>query len=159
MRFATTNVAAATFVVVRSDHLASMSRPGGCDHESRVSPAVGRFVRGRRLPGEGCRIESGSETIECPIVDDLDPGGWDLRKALGLLRKSNGSLIEWLHSPIAYRVNETFLNELRGLVRAHLSRKGLANHYRGLAHRTFKVAIDVPEPTAKAYLYCLRETS
>jgi predicted nucleotidyltransferase len=101
-------------------------------------------------------IELGADTIECPIVDDLDPGGWELRKALGLLRKSNGALIEWLRSPIVYRANASFHGDVQQLIRDHLSVRGLANHYRGLANGTYNTRIDVPEPSAKAYLYCLR---
>jgi predicted nucleotidyltransferase len=33
----------------------------------------------------------------------LDVSGWDVRKALGLLLKSNASALEWLRSPIVYR--------------------------------------------------------
>jgi predicted nucleotidyltransferase len=110
----------------------------------------------RRPIVESYGIEEHADTIEIPIENDLDPGGWELRKALGLLRKSNGALIEWLHSPITYRVHECFLTELRLLAQTHLSRKGLANHYRGMAQRTYRVRLEVPEPTAKAYLYGLR---
>lgn len=58
-----------------------------------------RFLYVRRA-ADYWSAELGSSTIEIPIFDDLDPGGWDLRKALGLLKKSNGPLLEWLHSPI-----------------------------------------------------------
>lgn len=37
----------------------------------------------------------------CGPVFDL--AGWELRKALALLRKSNPALLEWLHSPTVYR--------------------------------------------------------
>ncbi len=114
-----------------------------------------RFLYRRPFP-DSYGIELGADTIECPISDDLDPGGWDLRKALGLLRKSNGALIEWLHSPIIYREKAAFLDNVRQLVRDHLSVRSLANHYRGLASGTYNTRIDVPEPSAKAYLYCLR---
>lgn len=114
-----------------------------------------RFLYRRPLR-ESHGIERGADTIECPIIDDLDPGGWDIRKALSLLRKSNGALIEWLHSPIVYRKNDAFLADVRHLAHARLSRRGLANHYRGLANGTYVTRIDVPEPSAKAYLYCLR---
>ena len=33
----------------------------------------------------------------------LDFSGWDIKKAMGLARKSNPSFIEWLKSPIVYR--------------------------------------------------------
>ncbi len=47
-------------------------------------------------------IQEKRDVIEIPINDDLDISGWDLRKALGLLRKTNPPLLEWLGSPIIY---------------------------------------------------------
>ena len=41
-------------------------------------------------------VENPRDVIERPIADDLDVSGWDLRKALRLLRKSNPPLLEWL---------------------------------------------------------------
>ena len=49
------------------------------------------------------RVCPGRDVIERPIDDQLDISGWDLRKALQLLRKSNPPLLEWLRSPIIYR--------------------------------------------------------
>jgi predicted nucleotidyltransferase len=43
--------------------------------------------------------EAERATIEIPTENDLDAGGWSVKKALSLLKKSNGALIEWLHSP------------------------------------------------------------
>src|SRR5688572_33419530 len=43
----------------------------------------------------------------------LDMNGWDVKKALKLLRKSNPSLLEWLHSEIVYYENEAFTQQLR----------------------------------------------
>ncbi len=47
-------------------------------------------------------VEHNRDVIERPISDDLDVCGWDLRKALGLIKKSNPPLLEWLNSPIIY---------------------------------------------------------
>ncbi len=47
-------------------------------------------------------IESKRDVIEMPLEGDLDINGWDLTKALGLFRKSNPPLYEWLQSPIVY---------------------------------------------------------
>ena len=44
-------------------------------------------------------VEDRRDVIEQPIADDLDVSGWELRKALRLLRKSNPPLLEWLKSP------------------------------------------------------------
>lgn len=49
------------------------------------------------------------DVIEVPISGDLDINGWELRKALGLLKKGNATLIEWLDSPIVYRADADFL--------------------------------------------------
>jgi hypothetical protein len=43
------------------------------------------------------------DVIEIPFDGDLDINGWDIRKSLKLLRKSNSPLLEWLSSPIKYR--------------------------------------------------------
>ena len=61
-----------------------------------------RFLYARKN-SEYLHVFEGGDTIEIPIEDDLDPGGWDVRKAAALLSKSNGALVEWLHSPIVYR--------------------------------------------------------
>ena len=42
------------------------------------------------------------DVIEYPIDEQLDISGWDLKKALQLLRKTNPPLLEWLGSPIVY---------------------------------------------------------
>ena len=41
-------------------------------------------------------VEDRRDVIERPLDDDLDVSGWELRKALRLLRKSNPPLLEWL---------------------------------------------------------------
>src|SRR5258708_3227055 len=41
------------------------------------------------------RLDLPRDVIERPIVDDLDINGWDIFKALRLLRKSNPPLLEW----------------------------------------------------------------
>ena len=43
------------------------------------------------------------DVIEKPITDELDVSGWDVKKALQLMRKSNPPLLEWLRSPVVYR--------------------------------------------------------
>src|SRR5476649_739605 len=48
-----------------------------------------------RAPEWYLSVEQKRDVIEEPISGDLDISGWDLRKALGLLRKSNPPLLEW----------------------------------------------------------------
>ena len=47
-------------------------------------------------------IDEKRDVIECLVSEGLDINGWDLKKALGLFRKSNPPLLEWLGSPIVY---------------------------------------------------------
>lgn len=96
------------------------------------------------------------DTIEVPIHDDLDPGGWDVRKALGLLGKSNGALLEWLHSPIVYRAEEGFLDRWRQAACEVFSAKNAVDHYRGLAKQMTRGKLQTEAVRAKDYLYALR---
>ena len=61
-----------------------------------------RFVYIRR-PEWYLSIEKKRDVIEYAINDLLDINGWDIQKGLGLLRKYNPALMEWLDSPIVYR--------------------------------------------------------
>ena len=38
-------------------------------------------------------VERQRDVIECPIEDDIDCSGWDLRKALHLFARTNGALL------------------------------------------------------------------
>ena len=97
------------------------------------------------------------DSIDLPIDEnELDLGGWDLRKALRLLMKSNGALLEWLHSPIVYQEQENVVAKLRGLVPEILSPKALGAHYLGLCKKTWKGSLQADEVSAKKYLYALR---
>ncbi|WP_201765651.1 DNA polymerase beta superfamily protein [Desulfotignum phosphitoxidans] len=49
-------------------------------------------------------LDQKPEVIELPILDELDINGWDLRKALRLFQKSNPPLLEWLSSPVVYKI-------------------------------------------------------
>ncbi len=109
---------------------------------------------------EYLKVHSLKDTIEIPIHDDLDPGGWEVRKALSLLRKSNGALSEWLHSPIVYREEPGFLDAWRAGYAEVFSDKALYDHYRGLARQMWKGSLGSEHESvrAKTYLYCLRST-
>ncbi|MFC4995264.1 DNA polymerase beta superfamily protein [Rubritalea tangerina] len=98
------------------------------------------------------------DTIELPIENDLDAGGWNVDKALGLLQKSNGALIEWLHSPIVYSEVDGFLDEWRGLAHKVLAEWNLVSHYRGHARQILEKKLKEASVTAKSYLYALRTT-
>ncbi len=107
-------------------------------------------------PAEYLRVAPPVDTIELPLVGDLDAGGWDVRKALGLLAKTNGALVEWLHSPIRYRESDAFLHRWRDAARRSFCPKACVDHYRGLAKQMVFRKLSGDTVRAKDYLYALR---
>jgi predicted nucleotidyltransferase len=103
------------------------------------------------------RLDAPRDVIERPIVDELDVNGWDIFKALRLLRKSNPPLLEWLFSPIVYRETSAAIAELREMAREHFSGTAMFYHYLHLVTGNFRDYIrDKPEVILKKYLYVLR---
>lgn len=56
-----------------------------------------RFVYVPRLPLY-LTVAPGRDVIELPISDEVDLSGWELRKALGLLHRSNPTVLVWIDS-------------------------------------------------------------
>ena len=101
-------------------------------------------------------VETHRDVIERMLPDDLDLAGWDIRKALGLLRKSNPSLLEWLNSPIIYRADESFLKEIRALAQSTWSASRLLHHYLSMARSNSRTYLQGEQVSRKKYLYALR---
>ncbi len=76
--------------------------------------------------------------IELPIDEVLDVNGWDLKKALKLLYKSNPPLLEWMTSPIIYKQEEEIVAKLRQLSNDFFSPVSTVYHYISLAKRTYQ---------------------
>jgi predicted nucleotidyltransferase len=102
-------------------------------------------------------VDPRREVIESMGPDDLDLVGWDLRKALVLLRKSNPSLFEWLRSPIVYRDEFGFLARFEAVGRSVYAPQRLRQHYRSMAlHHWNSYLAGRATVAAKRYLYTLR---
>lgn len=108
-------------------------------------------VNERTRPGQPQR-----DVIELPIDAELDVSGWDLRKALRLLSKSNPTLNEWLRSPIAYREDDVWAEELRQLAERFYSPIGAWYHYLSMAKGNFRSHLRGEQVRLKKYLYVLR---
>ena len=52
------------------------------------------------------KLEKTRDVNEWQLDDVLDINGWDLKKALQLLYKSNPTLFEWNSSPIVYKTTK-----------------------------------------------------
>lgn len=98
------------------------------------------------------RIEQKRDVIEVPLEGDLDLNGWDLRKALQLLVKSNGALVEWLTSPIVYRDG---LYGLRQRLPELVSPRALGFHYFRMARSAVADLAD-QQASLKRCFYALR---
>ena len=102
------------------------------------------------------RVSSLRDVIEMPISDDLDISGWDLPKALGLLRKSNPPLLEWLQSPIIYAEVPGFRDSLWDLSQRYFCPRACMYHYMSMADRNRRTYLDASTIRLKRYFYMLR---
>jgi predicted nucleotidyltransferase len=114
-----------------------------------------RFIYAHRLPWY-LQVEAGRDVIELPINDDLDINGWELRKTLGLLLRSNPVLPEWLDSPLVYHEEAQAVERLRSLTATYFSPQKGYWHYLSMAKRNFRDSLQGETVRLKKYLYVLR---
>jgi predicted nucleotidyltransferase len=114
-----------------------------------------RFVYVHRLPWY-LAVEAGRNVVELPISDELDISGWELRKALRLLRRSNPTLLEWLDSPIVYRQDDLPADRMRALARQFFAPLRGRHHYLAMARKNFRGYLQGDSVRMKKYLYVLR---
>ena len=102
------------------------------------------------------RVSPQRDVIELPISDDLDINGWELRKALGLLKKGNATLIEWLDSPVVYRADPDFLLAMLDAAQQTHQAERSFHHYVHMARRNYREYLQGDTVRLKKYLYVLR---
>lgn len=85
----------------------------------------------------------------------LDINGWDLRKTLQLLYKSNPTVFEWCASPIVYRTTPEF-GQLKNLLPQYFSRKKGLHHYWHMAETNYREYLKTDQVRIKKYFYVLR---
>jgi predicted nucleotidyltransferase len=96
------------------------------------------------------------DVIEYPIIDEYDYSGWDLRKAMFLMNKSNPVLFEWLKSPVVYYKNEYFYNIMEQLSKEYFSPISTVYHYLHMARGNYRQYLQADEIKIKKYFYVLR---
>lgn len=101
-------------------------------------------------------VESRRDVIEYPIVDEIDCGGWDVRKALYLFTRTNGAFLEWLNSPIKYLETGSFAAALRELAPKCVNSTALCYHYSHMARRNAREYLFKDKVRLKKYFYVLR---
>lgn len=100
-------------------------------------------------------LQTRRDVIERPITDALDISGWDIRKTLALLRKSNPNILEWSRSPIVYRRAEKFA-VIESLLEDSFRPQNAMRHYLSMARNTRRSFLERPEINVKKYLYTIR---
>ena len=114
-----------------------------------------RFIYVHRLPWY-LQVSPARDVIEVPISGDLDINGWELRKALGLMKKGNATLIEWLDSPVVYRADADFLAQMRQAARQTHQTERSFHHYIHMARGNYRDYLRGETVRLKKYLYVLR---
>jgi uncharacterized protein len=113
-----------------------------------------RFIY-KRKPEAYLKLNKDRDVIELPIDDTWDVSGWDLDKTLILLRKSNPTVYEWLHSPIKYWETD-FGERLEPLMREYFSEEKMLYHYLNTAKYHIKEYLSGDRVKPKKYFYALR---
>ena len=88
--------------------------------------------------------------------NDLDITGWDLRKSLRLLKKSNAPLLERIQSPIIYRADTQFVADILELSKQFYSKIATIYHYLSMAKKIFEEVKSGNEYKLKKLFYALR---
>ena len=101
-------------------------------------------------------LDEGRDTLDFPVDDELDLAGWELRKALRLLRGCNAALFEWLQSPVVYHETLDFRARLRPVLPAAFNLKAGLHHYLGQLRRGVEEELAGEEVRLKRLFYALR---
>lgn len=101
-------------------------------------------------------LDEGRDTLDFPVDEELDLAGWELRKALRLLRGSNAALFEWLQSPVVYREALGFRGRLAPLLPALFNPRAGLHHYLGQLRRGVEEDLAGEEVRLKRLFYALR---
>ena len=122
--------------------------------ESADSDYDVRFIYVRE-PEMYLRLDTVSDVIEWQLDEVFDISGWDIKKALQLLYKSNPTLFEWINSPIVYKETREG-RELRDISKQYFDVKKSVMHYLNMASNTFDDYLQDESVKLKKYFYALR---
>ena len=101
-------------------------------------------------------LDAGPDTLNFPVDAGLDLAGWELRKALKLLRGGNAALFEWVQSPGVYQAAPGFRAALGPLLAACWNPRAGLHHYLGLVRRGVEDDLTGEQVRLKRLFYALR---
>lgn len=96
-----------------------------------------------------------SDVINWQLDEVFDINGWDLKKALCLLRNSNPTVFEWNLSPIVYKTTDFWQNR-QEIVNSYFSCKAGVYHYLNTAKTSYQKFLMGSQIKLKKYFYVLR---
>jgi predicted nucleotidyltransferase len=88
--------------------------------------------------------------------NEIDISGWDLRKSLRLIWKSNAALMERIQSPIIYKKNKAFLMGIHPIAEKTYSRIATIHHYLSMAKKKLAEVEESENYKLKKFFYALR---
>ena len=109
-----------------------------------------------RAPEWYLSVQKRRDVLEFPLCDGLDVNGWDLQKALGLLAKSNPTLLEWLRSPTIYLERPSVAIPLRQAAARFFSQYACMHHYLHMGEGNYAEYLKGERVRVKKYFYALR---
>lgn len=110
----------------------------------------------KRAKSEYLNIEDKPDTINYFHGELLDINGWDIKKTLKLIRKSNATPFEWAQSPIKYKEIDNFSSIILNLCKDYFQPRQALNHYRGIAKNSYLSNEISGEIKLKKLFYVLR---
>ena len=101
-------------------------------------------------------IEEQRDVIEEMLENDIDAVGWDIKKALFQLKRSNPALIEWINSPIVYCSDDFFMMNLIPLARFCFNPTKAMYHYQRIYVKHDERYLQKQGYPMKRFMYYLR---
>lgn len=101
------------------------------------------------------KLEGIRDVIEYELNDIYDINGWDIKKLLLLLAKSNPVIFEWADSPVVYRTTGDW-DRVKGVMPEYFSEKRMLYHYLSIVKNQLRAYFKEDKVILKKYLYALR---
>ena len=123
--------------------------------ESKDSDWDVRFIYVHR-PEWYFKVDKQPDVIERMYNNEVDMVGWELRKALSLLKKSNTSMLEWLNSPKIYMIDADFAERIRQIESKYFNPTRAMYHYNHIYNKHNERYLQREDCNMKRFLYYLR---